>query len=155
RITEVAAEEDGASGWETVAGVRNEGDIDEANKSKPVVYTGPTYVVKEPSANSQRVSDALAKLHEEQRATPVTQEFLNRLIETLTKTIGSIAPVLVRGQIAILGESELSFPKRRVGEFLKLIEREIDELKVGRVTKAVALGDLQRLAASISDDNEN
>ena len=158
-ITEATAEsesvqEDRANRWETVAGVRNDGDIDEANKSKPV-YTGPTYVVKEPSANSHRVSDALAKLQEEQRAAPVTQEFLNRLIETLTKTIGSIAPVLVRDQIAILGESEFSFPKRRVGELLKLIEREMDELKVGRVTKAVTLGDLQRLAASISDDNEN
>ena len=134
--------------------MRNDADLDEANKSKPV-YTGPTYVVKEPSANSHRVSDALGKLQEEQQAAPVTQEFLNRLIETLTKTIGSIAPVLVRDQIAILAESEFSFPKRRVGELLKLIEREMDELKVGRVTKAVTLGDLQRLAASISDDNEN
>ena len=159
-ITEVAAEsesiqEDTANHWETVAGVRNDGDIDEANKSKPV-YTGPTYVVKEPSAeNCHRVSDALAKLQEEQRAAPVPQEFFIRLIEALTKTIGSIAPVLVRDQIAILGESEFSFSKRRVGELLKLIEREMDELKVRRVTKAVTLGDLQRLAASISDDNEN
>ena len=151
-ITEVAAEsegirEDRANRWETLAGVRNDGDIDGANKSK-LVYTGPTCVVKEPSA-------ALAKLQEDQRAAPITQEFLSRLIETLTKTIGSMAPVLVRDQIAILGESEFSFPKRRIGELLTLIERGMDELKVGHVTKVVTLGDLQRLAASISDDNEH
>jgi hypothetical protein len=104
--------------------------------------------VEEPSAeNCHRVSDALAKLQEEQRAAPVPQEFFNRLIEALTKAIGPIVPVLVRDQIAILGESEFYFPKRRVGELLKLIEREMDELKVGRVTKAVTLGDLH-LAAS-------
>jgi polysaccharide biosynthesis transport protein len=158
-ITEVAAEsetiqDDRANHGETVTGVRNDGDIDEANKSK-LVYTGPTYVVKEPSANSHRVSDALAKLQEEQRAAPITQEFLRRLIETLTKTIGSTAPVLVRDQIGILGESEFSFPKKRIGELLKLIEYEMDELKVGHFTKVVILGDLKRLAASISDDNKH
>jgi hypothetical protein len=158
-ITEVAAEsetiqEDRANRGETVAGVRNDGDIDEANKSK-LVYTGPTYVVKEPSSNSHHVSDALAKLQEDQRAAPITQEFLNRLIETLTKTIGSTAPVLVRDQIAILGESEFSFPKRRIGELLTLIECGMDELKVGDVTKVVTLGDLKRLAASISDENKH
>jgi hypothetical protein len=63
--------------------------------------------------------------------------------------------VLVRDQIAILGESEFSFPKRRIGELLTLIECEMDELKLGHVTKIVTLGDLQRLAASISDDNEH
>ena len=58
-------------------------------------------------------------------------------------------------QIAILGESEFSFPERRIGELLTLIECEMDELKVGHVTKAVMLGDLRRLKASVSDDNEN
>jgi hypothetical protein len=31
----------------------------------------------------------------------------------------------------------------------------MDVLKVGQFTKVVTLGDLQRLAASISDDNEH
>jgi hypothetical protein len=38
---------------------------------------------------------------------------------------------------------------------LKLIECEMDEIKVGHFTKVVILGDLKRLAASISDDNEH
>jgi capsular exopolysaccharide synthesis family protein len=157
-ITELAADSEGTqensvNRREILADVTNDRDIDEVNKSN-LVYSGSTCVVKEPSANSHYVSGALAKLQEDQRAAPITQEFLSRLIETLTKTIGSTASVLVRDQIAILGESEFSFPKRRIGELLTLIECKMDELKVGQFTKIVTLGDLRRLKASFSDKND-
>jgi polysaccharide biosynthesis transport protein len=104
---------DSKSGWESAAGVRNGGEVNKADKLDPV-YTAPP----------GRVSIAFF----------VPQEFFNRLIETLTKAIGSTAPVLVRDQIAILGESEFSFPKSRIDELLKLIEREIDEQNRFKVT---------------------
>ena len=109
-------EEDRANGCENADGVRTGKEINEADQLEAI--GSPIAAVAEPSS-------------EKAEPAPVSKEFLNRLTENLTKAIGPIAPMVVRDHIAILGESESAFPKNRVDELLKLIQREIDELKLG------------------------
>jgi hypothetical protein len=52
-------------------------------------------------------------------------ESLNRLVASVTKSIGSIAPRVVHEQMARLGESYSAFPKRRMAELVKLLQQEI------------------------------
>jgi capsular exopolysaccharide synthesis family protein len=55
----------------------------------------------------------------------VSQVFMVRLINVFTEAVGPLAPLLVRDQIAFLGESQHAFPKSRIGELIKSIEPEI------------------------------
>jgi polysaccharide biosynthesis transport protein len=55
----------------------------------------------------------------------LSQEPLSSLVEVLTRIVGPVAPLLVREQIAALGESHFAFPRDRTGELVKLIELEI------------------------------
>ena len=61
----------------------------------------------------------------------VPQESLNQLIVSLGKSLGPVtSSLVVREQIANLGESFVAFPKRRMGELLKLIQRKITQRSV-------------------------
>jgi len=55
------------------------------------------------------------------------QESLDRLIAAVAKSIGAIAPLVVREHIRALGESYSAFPKQRIGELLKLLQQEITQ----------------------------
>ena len=61
---------------------------------------------------------------------PVSKEVLSQIIQALTEVMGPSAPLIVREQIAILGESEDAFPKARITELVNLCKHEIirDEL---------------------------
>jgi succinoglycan biosynthesis transport protein ExoP len=61
----------------------------------------------------------------------VPQESLNQLIVSLGKSLGpTTSSLVVREQISNLGESFFAFPKRRMGELLKLIQRKITQRSV-------------------------
>jgi hypothetical protein len=61
----------------------------------------------------------------------VPQESLNQLIVSLGKSLGTAtSSLVVREQIANLGESFFAFPKKRMGELLKLIQRKITQRSV-------------------------
>ncbi|MGH7845076.1 MAG: GumC family protein [Candidatus Binatia bacterium] len=60
-----------------------------------------------------------------QDTVPVSQERLNQLAQALTEAIGPIAPLVIREQIAALGESESAFPQRRIGELLERLYGEL------------------------------
>jgi Mrp family chromosome partitioning ATPase len=51
--------------------------------------------------------------------------FMDRLTEFFTEAVGPIAPLLLRDQIAALGESQLSFPRSRVDELAEGMAAEI------------------------------
>ncbi|HEU4345167.1 MAG TPA: CpsD/CapB family tyrosine-protein kinase, partial [Candidatus Binatia bacterium] len=95
---------------ENTSGVGSEGVIDEADILEPV-STSPT-IEKAPSSA-------------ENPTAPLSEESCNRLIEALTIAIGPAAPLVVREQIAALGESWAAFPKRRLEELVGLISQEI------------------------------
>lgn len=98
------------------------------------------------------LTDAQAPSLEEAERSPITQVFLNQLLEALSNAIGPIAPLVVRDQIAILGESESAFPKSRIGELVNLIQGEIDELKLGfRITILQESGNVEIKRASTAN----
>jgi capsular exopolysaccharide synthesis family protein len=57
----------------------------------------------------------------------VPRESLDQLVESLEKSLGPSAALIVREQIVNLGESYLAFPKQRMEELLKLIQRKISQ----------------------------
>jgi succinoglycan biosynthesis transport protein ExoP len=90
--------------------------VNEIDREVPLEPVGTgTAAVSEPTLEFNRRADLLPP------------ESLDRLIAAVTKSIGPIAPLLVRDQIANLGESYSAFPKRRIGELVTLLQREITE----------------------------
>jgi succinoglycan biosynthesis transport protein ExoP len=55
----------------------------------------------------------------------VPQTFFDEMIATLSKALGPVAPLIVRDQIVMLGESQKAFPKSRIKELLKRLSQEI------------------------------
>lgn len=91
--------------------------VNESEKNAPLeaVGTGATVLVSESPAELNRETELLPA------------ESLDRLIATVTKAIGPIGPLVVRDHIANLGESYSAFPKRRIGELVTLLQREITQ----------------------------
>ncbi len=89
------------------------------------VGTGTTVVVNEPPSEHNRGPELIPR------------ESLDRLIAAVTKSLGPVAPLLVRDQIAVLGESFDAFPKMRIGELVKLLQQEIAQrTKVSQVQES-------------------
>ncbi len=83
------------------------------------VGTGPYAATEILSAELKPVTDI------------VPQESLNQLIVSLGKSLGPVtSSLVVREQIANLGESFFAFPKKRLGELLKSIQRKITQRSV-------------------------
>jgi polysaccharide biosynthesis transport protein len=83
--------------------------------------------------NVKSNGDERSKSQDEVRpaAEIVPQESLNQLIVSLGKSLGpATSSLVVREEIANLGESFFAFPKRRMGELLKLIQRKITQRSV-------------------------
>jgi type II secretory pathway predicted ATPase ExeA len=57
--------------------------------------------------------------------TTVTGEFFNRMIVALADAMGPMAPVVVREQVSLLGESCQAFPRSRLAELEESVSREI------------------------------
>ncbi len=55
----------------------------------------------------------------------VSPRFFDRMIRALTEAMGPMASVVVRDQIAALGESKESFPKTRLAELVESVSQEI------------------------------
>jgi hypothetical protein len=55
---------------------------------------------------------------------------LNRLSSILTDMIGPMAPVVLRDQIHVLGESQDNFPEGKLDELIGLVSREISDGKL-------------------------
>jgi hypothetical protein len=55
---------------------------------------------------------------------------LNRLSSILTDMIGPMAPVVLRDQIQVLGESQDAFPETKLDELIGLVSREISDGKL-------------------------
>jgi capsular exopolysaccharide synthesis family protein len=99
--------------------VTGSGDIDRAAKFEP---------------RSAIATDSLDKpvMTRTKPASPVSRQFINRLIDAFMESVGPMAPLIVRDRIALLGESQDAFPKSRVDELVKLIAPEIfhSELRI-------------------------
>jgi hypothetical protein len=81
----------------------------------------------EANGNDGSVASKDGTIERELGAEFASQESLNRLITAVTKSLGPIAPQVVREQIANLGESFTAFPMGRIGELVKLLQREITQ----------------------------
>jgi hypothetical protein len=55
----------------------------------------------------------------------VPQAFFDRIVAELYQAAGPMAPLIVRDQIAAMGESKAAFPKHRLNELFELVSREI------------------------------
>jgi len=88
------------------------------------------------SANEETIGSAAKKsrLADSSEAESIPPESLNRLIATVTKSIGAIGPLVVRDQISRLGESYDAFPKSRIAELIKLLQQEISQRTKDSVT---------------------
>jgi hypothetical protein len=62
----------------------------------------------------------------------VSREFFDHMTSVLCEAAGPMAPLIVRDQVARLGESLESFPKRRLKELLERICSEIFDEKLKR-----------------------
>lgn len=103
-----------ASLSQNAAGVKNTAEIANAGQSA--------------RTENRPIKLVQATSHEESaEPAAVPADALNRLIEALTKTIGAVAPQIVREQIALLDESRYAFSESRIDELLKLIEHEITD----------------------------
>jgi succinoglycan biosynthesis transport protein ExoP len=75
----------------------------------------------------------------------VPQEFFDLMISKLSESAGPMAPLIIRYQIALLGESRTAFPKNRLKELFEGVGQEIlnDELRT-RFYRSIQ-GDLRSL----------
>ena len=55
----------------------------------------------------------------------VPQAFFERMIAELYQAAGPMAPLILRDQIAAMGESKAAFPKNRLNELFELVSQEI------------------------------
>jgi succinoglycan biosynthesis transport protein ExoP len=55
----------------------------------------------------------------------VPQAFFDDMVSNLSRALGPVAPLIVRDQIVMLGESQEAFPKSRLKELLKRLCQEI------------------------------
>jgi hypothetical protein len=88
-------------------------------------------------AKTQPVPDPAASMKNEARPeSPITAAagagavppgFLDSMIEKLTEFIGPMASVIVRDQIADLGQSAAAFPKAKLEQLIELVSREISD----------------------------
>jgi capsular exopolysaccharide synthesis family protein len=97
-------------------------------------YYGSDYgVVGEPKNGVARIVAASAKEKPEdgglrfEGLTPgtVSKDFFDIMTSKLTEVAGPMAPLIIRDQIALLGESRAAFPKNRLKELFKKISQEI------------------------------
>jgi hypothetical protein len=79
-----------------------------------------------PGSSSARVSvDENAPASRGNAGEPVLPDFLGRIGSALTEAMGPIASLVVRDQIAALGERYESFPRARLGQLIDLVGQEI------------------------------
>jgi capsular exopolysaccharide synthesis family protein len=83
--------------------------------------------VSEPISEPKVTSTGNESVADNSQIEIIPSESLNRLIATMTKSLGPIGPLVVRDQIAVLGESYDAFPKNRIADLIKLLQREITE----------------------------
>jgi capsular exopolysaccharide synthesis family protein len=108
-----------------------DGDYETApNGGKPrdeSISTGEPSNARKFSRFPTEVSENLPAFPSAKRpdAVAVSQQSLSQLTEALTEAIGPIAPLVIREQIAALGESESVFPQRRIGELLERLYGEL------------------------------
>jgi capsular exopolysaccharide synthesis family protein len=94
----------------------------------PLEYTSVEHLERPGSLDAlrdNRPTDARKSQPANNDFTPVSQEFMNRLLKSLLDAVGPVAPLILRDHIALLGESQDAFPKNRVDELVKLIAPEI------------------------------
>jgi capsular exopolysaccharide synthesis family protein len=99
-------------------------------------YYGSDYgVVREPENGVASVVAAPAKEEleddeirlEELGSGAVPQDFFDRMIAKLSEVSGPMAPLILRDQIALLGESRAAFPKSRLKELVERVSQEIPD----------------------------
>jgi hypothetical protein len=77
------------------------------------------------------VAPAENQLHEaEVRLEPlepgiVPQHFFDQMTSKLSEAVGPMAPLIIRDHIALLGESRVAFPKKRLKELVERVSQEI------------------------------
>jgi polysaccharide biosynthesis transport protein len=101
---------------------------DRSNAPDFVHLTGDKKPVKEQASEVRATSTVNETvINDNSEVELIPQESLNRLIATVTKSLGPIGPLVVRDQIRLLGESYEAFPKRRIAELIKLLQHEITQ----------------------------
>jgi polysaccharide biosynthesis transport protein len=117
-------------------------------------YYGSDYgVVREPKNGVASVVAAPAKeeLEDDQirleQLGPgtVPQDFFDRMIAKLGEAAGPMAPLIIRDQIALLGESREAFPKNRLKELVESVSQEILSEKLRTNFYRSMQGDLRGL----------
>jgi hypothetical protein len=79
---------------------------------------------KNPTIPAEKTADPVAET--------VSPEFFNRMTDELVAVFGPMASVIVRHDVAALGESMEKFPRARVTELLESVTKEIsnENLKI-------------------------
>jgi hypothetical protein len=93
-------------------------------------YFGPA---GESSNGADKTRDAIDRVAKPEKKLPaaesepgtVSQAFFDAMVANLSKAVGPMAPLIVRDQIIMLGESQRQFPKSRLKELLGLVGQEI------------------------------
>ena len=82
-----------------------------------------------PSADStltlKQSTPASRSIKRRKSSPTVSLPFMQRLSDFLADAIGPVAPLILRDQIAALGETQDAFPERRLDELLDLLEHQI------------------------------
>ncbi len=109
-------------------------DLDNPEYAYYRCYYGSDYgVVREPKNGVASVVAVPAKEELDKAETwseelgpgPVPQDFFDRMIAKLGEAAGPMAPLIIRDQIALLGESRAAFPKNRLKELFERVSQEI------------------------------
>jgi hypothetical protein len=76
----------------------------------------------------------------DETAAVASQEFMERLSQSLTEALGPVAPLVLREQVARLGANVDAFPKSRVGDLLRSLESQIVNPELKKLFQERKLG---------------
>jgi Tfp pilus assembly protein FimV len=99
----------------------------EAQGGSPITAGEPAQGGEEKPAASQSTHAPLASHPPETARETVPPNFFSDMTRELSDFFGPIADIIVRDDVAFLGESMERFPKDRVAELLDLVDREIPD----------------------------
>jgi hypothetical protein len=99
----------------------------EAQEASPIAAGEPAKGGEEKPATSQATSPAVPSHASDADPGAVPPNFFADMTRELSEFFGPIARIIVRDDVAFLGESMGQFPKARVAELVDLVSREIPD----------------------------
>jgi hypothetical protein len=78
----------------------------------------------------------------------MSDDFFNLMLSHLVEVVGPMGRIVLNDQIAALGETEETFPKKRLGELIELVSQEISDNTLKKRFVETLADDLGRAAAS-------